>query len=120
MILKIEMVILLLLLVEVPFRLVTQQYGKGIVSGSKSLTDTGVCYLGLDITHPVGNAGVASYDGYGASANCICIHFTAAWANYATLELETEMGEVSSNYEVVVSVEERNYVLLGSRACSRR
>jgi hypothetical protein len=50
---------------EVPFRLVTQQYGKGIVSGSKSLTDaTGVCYLGLDITHPVGNAGVASYDGY--------------------------------------------------------
>jgi hypothetical protein len=37
---------------EVPFRLVTQQYGKGIVSGSKSLTDaTGVCYLGLDITH---------------------------------------------------------------------
>jgi hypothetical protein len=53
---------------EVPFRLVTQQYGKGIVSGSKSLTDaTGVCYL--DITHPVGNAGVASYDGYiGASA----------------------------------------------------
>jgi hypothetical protein len=50
-------------------RLVTQQYGKGIVSGSKSLTDAGVCYLGLDITHPVGNAGVASYDGYiGASA----------------------------------------------------
>jgi hypothetical protein len=62
MILKIEMVILLLLLVKkFPSRLVTQQYGKGIVSGSKSLTDaTGVCYL--DITHPVGNAGVASYD----------------------------------------------------------
>jgi hypothetical protein len=36
-----------------------------VSSGSKSLTDaTGVCYLGLDITHPVGNAGVASYDGY--------------------------------------------------------
>jgi hypothetical protein len=60
------MVILLLLLVKkFLLRLVTQQYGKGIVSGSKSLTDaTGVCYLGLDITHPVGNAGVASYDGY--------------------------------------------------------
>jgi hypothetical protein len=26
-------------------RLVTQQYGKGIVSGSKSLTDACVCYL---------------------------------------------------------------------------
>jgi hypothetical protein len=69
------MVILVAAGKEVPFRLVTQQYGKGIVSGSKSLTDTGVCYLGLDITHP-GNAGVASYDGYiGASYNCICIHF---------------------------------------------
>jgi hypothetical protein len=98
MILKIEMVILLLLLVK-KFRLVTQQYGKGIVSGSKSLTDaTGVCYLGLDITHPVGNAGVASYDGYIASATTAsAFTFTAVWANYATLELETEMGEVSSN-----------------------
>ena len=96
---------------EVPFRLVTQQYGKGIVSGSNALTDgTGVCYLGLDLTAPVGQSGVATYDGYkGASATTAsAFTFTAAWARYASLELETEMGEVSFKLdEVVVSVEER-------------
>jgi hypothetical protein len=96
---------------EVPFRLVTQQYGKGIVSGSKSLTDnSGVCYLGLDLTAPVLASGVATFDGYkGASATTAsAFTFTAAWASYKSLELETEMGEVSFKLdEVVVSVEER-------------
>ena len=96
---------------EVPFRLVTQQYGKGIVSGSNSLTDgTGVCYLGLDLSAPVSQTGTATYDGYkGASATTAsAFTFTAAWARYASLELETEMGEVSFKLdEVVVSVEER-------------
>jgi hypothetical protein len=104
---------------EVPFRLVTQQYGKGIVSGSNALTDgTGVCYLELDLRHPVGTtaagtaaaAGTATYDGYvGASASTVsAFTFTSAWARYATLELETEMGEVSFRLdEVVVAVEER-------------
>jgi hypothetical protein len=96
---------------EVPFRLVTQQYGKGIVSGSNSLTDgSGICYLGLDLSHPVAQNGTATYDGYvGASATTAsAFTFTAAWANYASLELETEMGEVSFKLdEVVVSVEER-------------
>jgi hypothetical protein len=44
---------------------------------------------------PVGNAGV--YDGYIGASTASAFTFTAAWANYATLELETEMGEVSSN-----------------------
>ena len=104
---------------EVPFRLVTQQYGKGIVSGSASLTDgTGTCYVELDLRHPVGTTaagaattpGTATYDGYvGASATTVsAFTFTAAWAEYASLELETEMGEVSFRLdEVVVSVEER-------------
>jgi hypothetical protein len=104
---------------EVPFRLVTQQYGKGIVSGSNSLTDgTGTCFLELDLRHPVGTtaagtaaaAGTATYDGYvGASATTVsAFTFTSAWARYATLELETEMGEVSFRLdEVVVAVEER-------------
>ena len=104
---------------EVPFRLVTQQYGKGIVSGSNSLTDgTGTCYVELDLRHPVGTTaagaavtpGTATYDGYvGASATTVsAFTFTAAWAEYASLELETEMGEVSFRLdEVVVSVEER-------------
>jgi hypothetical protein len=103
---------------EVPFRLVTQQYGKGIVAGTTgSLTDgSGVCYLGLDLTHPVGQGGTSTYDGYvgatGATGTVAGIAsaftFTAAWARYASLELETEMGEVSFKLdEVVVSVEER-------------
>jgi len=105
---------------EVPFRLVTQQYGKGIVSGSNSLTDgTGTCYVELDLRHPVGTTaggtnftpGTATYDGYvGASATTYvsAFTFTSAWAEYASLELETEMGEVSFRLdEVVVSVEER-------------
>lgn len=105
---------------EVPFRLVTQQYGEGIVTGSNSLTDgTGYVWLALDLTHPVGTtaaagaaaAGTATYDGYvGASATTYASFsgFSAAWASYATLELSTEMGEVSFRLdEVVVSVEER-------------
>jgi hypothetical protein len=100
---------------EIPFRLVTQQYGKGIVSGSASLTDgSGVCYLELDLRHPVGTgglaAGTATYDGYVGAVDAVVSAFTmtAAWARYASLELETEMGEVSFKLdEVVVAVEER-------------
>ncbi len=103
---------------SVPFRLVTQKYGKGIVDYT-SLTDiTGNIYLALDLTHPVGTTasgaavtpGTSTYDGYiGASATTVsAFTFNAAWAEYATLELETEMGEVSFRLdEVVVSVEER-------------
>ena len=105
---------------DVPFRIVTQKYGKGIVTGSNALTDgTGACWLEIDLSHPVGTtaiagaaaAGTATYDGYvGASATTFASFsaFTAAWASYATLELSTEMGEVSFKLdEVVVSVEER-------------
>ena len=113
---------------DVPFRIVTQQYGKGIVSGSNSLTDgTGVMYLELDLRHPVGTtaagsavAGTATYDGYiGATGTTGGLAYSTsglttnpayvfAWAEYKSLELETELGEVSFRLdEVVVSVEER-------------
>ena len=108
---------------EVPFRLVTQQYGKGIVNYTNLTDATGTCYLGLDISHPVGStasgvqrAGTSTYDGYvGASATTFNgtdsgtgASFTIAWGQYASLELETEMGEVSFKLdEVVVAVEER-------------
>jgi hypothetical protein len=105
---------------EVPFRIVTQKYGTGIVTGSNLLTDgTGACWLELDLSHPVGSTaaagaaagGTATYDGYvGCSATTYGSFsaFTAAWASYASLELATEMGEVSFKLdEVVVSVEER-------------
>jgi hypothetical protein len=104
---------------EIPFRLVTQKYGKGIVNYTNLTDATGTCYLDLDLTHPVGTtatgaaaAGTATYDGYVGAVSSFTVTanstFTVAWAEYASLELETEMGEVSFKLdEVVVSVEER-------------
>jgi hypothetical protein len=107
---------------EVPFRLVTQQYGKGIVDYTNLTDVTGTLYLALDITHPVGTTasgtlrtGTATFDGYvGTSATTFqsssfsAASFVVAWGQYASLELETEMGEVSFRLDdVVVAVEER-------------
>ena len=115
---------------EIPFRIVTQKYGQGIVQTTNNnasgypvlTTPNGVMYIELDLTHPVGttagagaaNTGIATYDGYvGASATTVTAYtttvgFVAGWAEYASLEFETEMGEVSFRLdEVVVSVEER-------------
>ena len=115
---------------EVPFRIVTQKYGTGIVQTTNTnasgypvlTTPNGVMYVELDLTHPVGTtsaagaaaAGTATYDGYvGASATTVSAFtntagFVFGWAEYASLEFETEMGEISFRLdEVVVSVEER-------------
>jgi hypothetical protein len=109
---------------EIPFRVVTLQYGKGLVNYSNLTDATGTCYIGLDLSHPVGTtatgaaaAGTATYDGYVGALSSFTVTangvatantFSVAWAEYASLELETEMGEVSFKLdEVVVSVEER-------------
>jgi hypothetical protein len=98
---------------EIPFRLVTQKYGKGIVAYDDICDDAGVIYLELDLTHPVDAAGTSTYDGYVGADITLASGVTNAdlavsWAEYASLELETEMGEVSFKLdEVVVSVEER-------------
>ena len=108
---------------EIPFRLVTQQYGKGIVNYTNITDASGVCYLALDLTHPVGTsvgaavAGTSTYDGYVGALSSFTVNastagtgatFSVAWAQYASLELETEMGEVSFKLdEVTVTVEER-------------
>ena len=113
---------------EVPFRLVTQQYGKAIVQNKGTLTSpAGVMYVELDLRHPVGTsaagtavAGTATYDGYvGATGTTGGVlgsvsglttnpAYKFAWAEYSSLELETELGEVSFRLdEVVVAVEER-------------
>jgi hypothetical protein len=95
---------------SMPFRLVTQKYGKGIVDYDSICDAAGVIYLGVDLTHPVTQNGTATFDGYvGASAfTANSSTFSVAWAEYATLEMETELGEVSFRLdEVVVSVEER-------------
>ena len=103
---------------EIPFRVVTQKYGKGIVDYTSVCDDAGVIYLGLDLTHPVAANGTSTFDGYvgisGSTAGVTAgievsaTTFVIAWAEYASLEFETEMGEVTFTLdEVVVSVEER-------------
>ena len=99
---------------SVPFRVVTQKYGKGIVDYTSICDAAGVIYLGADLTHPVDiNAATTTFDGYiGMSGATLSVssgtNWGAAWAQNASLELETERGEVSFRLDdVVVSVEER-------------
>jgi hypothetical protein len=97
---------------SIPFRVMTQKYGKGIVErASSSVCDVeGVMYLELDLTKPTTEQGV-SIDGYlGIDPDTVIDDqlFGVSWAQYDSLELETEIGEVSFKLEsVVVSVEER-------------
>jgi len=102
---------------SIPFRVVTQKYGKGLVSYDDICDVNGVIYLGIDLSHPVFADGTSTYDGYiGATGQtsgssvftATTDSFGAVWAQYASLEFETEMGEVTFTLdEVVVSVEER-------------
>lgn len=97
---------------SVPFRVVTQKYGKGIVEYSSICDAEGKMYIELDMAKPVIQQG-ATIDGYigvdaAALAGDIKSLFKIAWAQYDSLELETEIGEVSFKLDsVTVSVEER-------------
>ena len=96
---------------EVPFILVTQKYGRGIVDYGKDICDADGCLLvELDLTHPACiSCSSANFDGYvGASSATTFTGLTISWRQYQTLEYATEMGEVSFELdEVVVSVTER-------------
>ena len=97
---------------SIPFRVVTQKYGKGIVEYSSICDAEGKMYIELDMAKPVIQQG-ATIDGYiGVDAaqltGDIKNLFKIAWAQYDSLELETEIGEVSFKLDsVTVSVEER-------------
>ena len=97
---------------SIPFRVVTQKYGKGIVEYSSICDAEGKMYIELDMAKPVIQQG-ATIDGYigvdaEALAGDITDLFKIAWAQYDSLELETEIGEVSFKLDsVTVSVEER-------------
>lgn len=97
---------------SVPFRVVTQKYGKGIVEYSSICDAEGKMYIELDMAKPVVQQG-ATIDGYiGVDAAQLSGEtkslFKIAWAQYDSLELETEIGEVSFKLDsVTVSVEER-------------
>ena len=94
----------------VPFRVVTQKYGKGIVEDG--VDSEGCIYIDLDLAKPVRKQG-ATMDGYigiemPAAAADLNDMFKVAWSQYDSLELETEIGEVSFKLDsVTVSVEER-------------
>ena len=93
----------------IPFRVVTQRYGKGIVESG--VDSEGCIYLDVDLAKPVKKQG-ATIDGYIGidmpKADAIADMFKVAWSQYDSLELETEIGEVSFKLDsVTVSVEEQ-------------
>lgn len=98
------------LLENIPFRVVTQKYGKGIVEYGTPCDAQGKMYIEVDLAKPAngtedGYTGVAPASLSGLTANAA---FEIAWAQYDSLELETEIGEVSFKLDsVTVSVEER-------------
>lgn len=108
---------------SIPFRLMTQKYGAGIVDYNSICDAKGELFLELDLTKPTKDQG-KTLDGYiGVNPNAftgvtgtteeemaaaIKDIFKIAWAQYDSLELETEIGEVSFKLDsVTVSVEER-------------
>ena len=95
---------------EIPFRVVTQKYGKGIVEYTGAPCDAeGNIYIELDLAKTVAEQG-GTIDGYvGVAPKAINLKgFKVAWAQYDSLELETEIGEVSFKLDsVTVSVTER-------------
>lgn len=97
----------------VHFRCVTQRYGKGLVEYGQICDAQGKIYLELDLAKPTKKQG-ATIDGFiGIDPATITPanvdeFFQVAWAQYDSLELETEIGEVSFQLsDVTVSVEER-------------
>ncbi|MCD8208270.1 MAG: hypothetical protein LUD72_10070 [Bacteroidales bacterium] len=100
---------------SIPFRVVTQKYGAQLVDYKSDICDAnGKMYIELDLTKPVKKQG-ATISGYiGIDPSAISEDFDAntmfsiAWAQYDSLELETEIGEVSFQLtSETVSVEER-------------
>ena len=94
---------------SIPFRLVTQKYGRGIVDYGDICTPDGCLLVEADLTHPACvSCSASTFDGYIGAASGAITGITTAWMTYASLEFATEMGEVSFELdEVVVSVTER-------------
>ena len=91
------------------FRVVTQKYGKGIVEYGNPCSADGKILLEVDLSKPVKKQ-QATVDGYVGvpAADLEGAEFVVAWAQYDSLELETEIAEVSFKLDsVTVSTEER-------------
>ena len=94
----------------IPFRVVTMKYGKGMVEYGNICDADGKIYLEIDLAKPCKETN-KTLDGYiGVDPEQVkdLTNFKVAWAQYDSLELETEIGEVSFKLDsVTVSVEER-------------
>ena len=102
---------------SIPFRVVTQKYGAQLVDYGENICDgQGKMYIELDLTKPVKKQGqtIGGYIGVDPTAITdaqvadLKTLFNIAWAQYDSLEMETEMGEVSFQLtSETVAVEER-------------
>jgi hypothetical protein len=103
---------------SLPFNVVTQKYGKGIVSyGQKSAgtngnlfqdicDENGVIYLNIDLQSYSSTSGFSDFTVTGSTL--VGADFVATYRQYDTLEFEDEIGEVSFDLSsVTVSVTER-------------
>ena len=100
-----------------PFHVVTQKYGKGVVEyGAKAGAATaqyydvcdqdGFIYVEVDLQAYSATAGFSNYTVAGSTL--VAADFTASYRLYDTLEFEEEIGEVSFDLQsVTVSVTER-------------
>jgi hypothetical protein len=104
---------------SLPFNVVTQKYGKGIVQyGQKSegtngnlfqdiCDETGTIYLNIDLESYSSTSGFSAFTLTG-STDLDGADFVATYRQYETLEFEDEIGEVSFDLSsVTVSVTER-------------
>ena len=94
---------------EIPFRVVTQQYGKGIVNYDDICDADGNLYIELDLSG-VACISCSSVDGYCGVAASLTggTDFAGYYHQYADLELEEDLNEVSFELEgVTVAVTER-------------
>jgi len=102
---------------SLPFNVVTQKYGKGIVQYGKKSAGTngnlfqdicdeeGTMYLNIDLETYSPTAGFSTWSGATALAGS---DFVITYRQYDTLEFEDAIGEVSFDLEsVTVSVTER-------------
>lgn len=93
----------------VHFRVVTQQYGKGMVQYGDVCSADGKLLIELDLAKPCTEE-KKTFDGWIGidPAQALADNFMVAWAQYDSLELETEIAEVSFKLsDVTVAVEER-------------
>lgn len=96
----------------VPFSVKPQKYGSALVEYDGNICNAdGVIYLEIDLTKPT-TGDVMTTDGYiGVEEGVltdIAEQFICTWASYDSLELETEIGEVSFTLSSeTISVTER-------------